>query len=130
MQFSKDGKYLAAGGQEKIVRIWQVIETTEERSMHEKQQDALGQEPEGLDTRRTGVKLTAPVFRNEPIREYKGHTADILDLSWSKVCSPNLALVVVKAHVLVEPVSSFLLYGQNSTSMACFKTGMFMLLSA
>lgn len=99
MRFSKNGKYLAAGGQEKIVRVWQVIETPEERSMHEKQQDALEQEPEGLDTRRTGVKLSAPVFRDEPIREYKGHTADILDLSWSKVYPPNLA--TSRGHKLI-----------------------------
>ena len=95
MRFSKNGKYLAAGGQEKIVRVWQVIETTEERSMHEKQRSASGQEPEGLDSRGAGMKLSAPVFRNEPIREYEGHTADILDLSWSKVYSPNLASVAV-----------------------------------
>ncbi|RPB29812.1 WD40 repeat-like protein [Terfezia boudieri ATCC MYA-4762] len=63
MKFSKDGKYLAAGGQDKIVRVWQM---------------------NGVYTQGVGVRLNAPVFKNEPVREYVGHTADILDLSWSK----------------------------------------------
>lgn len=32
-----------------------------------------------------GMRLSAPVFQQKPVREYHGHTATILDLSWSKV---------------------------------------------
>ena len=86
MKFSKDGKYLAAGGQDKVLRVWQVIGSAEERVAHEKEEDAAGLEMDGVYTQSAGVRLNAPVFKNEPVREYAGHTADILDLSWSKVC--------------------------------------------
>ncbi|KAL8996498.1 MAG: hypothetical protein Q9169_004007 [Polycauliona sp. 2 TL-2023] len=77
MGFSKDGKYLAAGGQDYLVRIWSVISTAEERRAHEVDEDAIGKEGEH-------VRLNAPVFRSKPVQEYEGHTASVLDLSWSK----------------------------------------------
>ncbi|KAL8758648.1 MAG: hypothetical protein Q9199_001326 [Rusavskia elegans] len=77
MVFSKDGKYLAAGGQDYLVRIWSVISTAEERRAHEVDEDAVGKEGEH-------VRLNAPVFRSKPLQEYEGHTASVLDLSWSK----------------------------------------------
>ncbi|KAL9035384.1 MAG: hypothetical protein Q9180_004892, partial [Flavoplaca navasiana] len=77
MDFSKDGKYLAAGGQDYIVRLWSVISTAQERRAHEVDEDAIGKEGEH-------VRLNAPVFRSKPVQEYEGHTASVLDLSWSK----------------------------------------------
>ena len=73
MQFSRDGKYLAAAGQDKIIRIWEVIKSPEDRKSHADESD-IHQRP----------RLSAPVFRQEPVREYEGHTSTILDLSWSK----------------------------------------------
>ncbi|KAI4091663.1 MAG: hypothetical protein L6R37_007698, partial [Teloschistes peruensis] len=87
MKFSKDGRYLAAGGQDKIVRVWAVIGSADERSAHEMDEDAAGVDSGSVYTEGRGVRLNAPVFRSEPTREYSGHTADILDLSWSKVKS-------------------------------------------
>ena len=78
MEFSKDGKYLAAGGQDYSVRVWAVIATAEDRREHERDEDAAGK---GGDS----VRLSAPVFKRRTIQEYGGHTASILDLSWSKV---------------------------------------------
>ena len=78
MEFSKDGKYLAAGGQDFAVRVWAVISTPDERIAHEKEEDAVGKDGES-------VRLNAPVFQTKPVQEYAGHTASILDLSWSKV---------------------------------------------
>ena len=77
-EFSKDGKYLAAGGQDRIVRVWAVLSAPEERRAHEKEEsDPNAETPEA-------THLSAPVFQQKPYREYNGHTATILDLSWSK----------------------------------------------
>ncbi|EED22006.1 WD repeat protein [Talaromyces stipitatus ATCC 10500] len=76
MVFSKDGRYLAAAGQDKVVRVWAVITNVEDREAHEQEEDEI----KGND----GMRLTAPVFKTKPIREYTGHTGSVLDLSWSK----------------------------------------------
>jgi len=74
-EFSIDGKYLAAAGQDQVVRVWSVISTAQERAEHEREED--------LGNGRT-ERLSAPVFRSKPIREFEGHTSTVLDLSWSK----------------------------------------------
>jgi WD repeat-containing protein 44 len=77
MEFSKDGRYLAAAGQDKRVRIWAVISSTEDREAHEaEEEEKIPEQP--------GVRLNAPVLRTKLLREYQGHTSSILDLSWSK----------------------------------------------
>lgn len=79
LEFSKDGKYLAAGGQARVVWVWAVISTPEERRAHESEE---------TDPRASGgesTHLSAPVFQQKPYREYCGHNSTILDLSWSKV---------------------------------------------
>ncbi|KAL5372208.1 hypothetical protein DPSP01_013674 [Paraphaeosphaeria sporulosa] len=76
-EFSKDGKYLAAGGQDKVVRVWAVLATPEDRRAHETEEQVPN--ASGHSTR-----LSAPVFHQKPFREYQGHTSTILDLSWSK----------------------------------------------
>ncbi|CAG8639415.1 11359_t:CDS:2 [Gigaspora margarita] len=79
MKFSKDGKFLATGGQDTVVRVWAVISSDEER---EHFLEGSGTSVyEGI----SGAKLGAPVFRDKPLYDYRGHTADVLDLSWSKV---------------------------------------------
>ncbi|KAI7868453.1 WD40-repeat-containing domain protein [Spinellus fusiger] len=60
MEFSKNGNYLAAAGQSCIIFVWEVLDGTNQTS------DSI------------------QVFRENPIRKYCGHLADILDLSWSK----------------------------------------------
>ncbi|KAG9296354.1 hypothetical protein G9A89_014946 [Geosiphon pyriformis] len=78
MKFSKDGKFLASGGKDMVVRVWAVISSDEERE-HFLEGSGISIY-EGI----SGTKLRAPVFRDKPFYEYVGHTADILDLSWSK----------------------------------------------
>ncbi|KAK5706478.1 hypothetical protein LTR97_001467 [Elasticomyces elasticus] len=78
MEFSKDGKYLAAAGADMVVRVWAVLSSAEDRQKHEKQETAAES-----DANRT-AHLSAPVFQDQPVREFEAHTATILDLSWSK----------------------------------------------
>ena len=74
LAFSNCGRYLAAGGRDQVVRVFAVLATHEDRKLHEEEEiDDSGAE-----------KLSAPVFRSKPIREFKGHTGEVLDLSWSK----------------------------------------------
>ena len=77
MEFSKDGKHLAAGGKDFIVRVWTVLSNKEDRQTHEAEEETMGHEGQHL-------RLHAPVFKRKTVREYSGHTASILDLSWSK----------------------------------------------
>ena len=77
MEFSKDGRYLAAAGQDKKVRVWAVISSTEDREVHEA-------EEEDKNPEQPCIRLNAPVLRTKLMREYQGHTSSILDLSWSK----------------------------------------------
>ncbi|KAL0931539.1 WD repeat protein [Colletotrichum truncatum] len=74
-EFSIDGKYFAAAGKDQVVRVWAVISTHEERRRHEEEENAGGA---------SGERLSAPVFRSKPIHEFRGHTGEVLDLSWSK----------------------------------------------
>jgi hypothetical protein len=78
LEFSYDGRYLAAAGQDKKVRVWAVIATTEDRQAHETEDEAKNDQPL--------IRLSAPVFKTRPVQEYEGHTASVVDLSWSKVC--------------------------------------------
>ncbi|KAK4187130.1 WD repeat-containing protein 44 [Podospora australis] len=75
IEFSRDGKYLATAGRDHVVRVWAVITTPEERQAHEDEEAASGG---------AGERLSAPVFRDQPIAEFEGHTGEVLDLSWSK----------------------------------------------
>jgi hypothetical protein len=86
-QFSLDGRYLAAGGQQKIVWIWATIASPDDRQAHEKEEDASPATNDGEKEH-----LNAPVFQSKPIHQYSGHGSDILDLDWSKVrtfCQTN-----------------------------------------
>ncbi|KAK5655783.1 hypothetical protein OQA88_5321 [Cercophora sp. LCS_1] len=74
-EFSKDGKYMATAGKDNVVRIWAVISTPEDRRACEEEEAANGG---------TGERLSAPVFRGRPVREFEGHRGEVLDLSWSK----------------------------------------------
>jgi WD repeat-containing protein 44 len=76
LEFSKDGRYLAAAGQDKKLRVWEVISSPEERAKDDLES--------GIEDDVDNVRLNAPVFKQKLVREYDGHTASILDLSWSK----------------------------------------------
>ncbi|CZS78319.1 unnamed protein product [Fusarium graminearum] len=74
-EFSLDGRYLAVAGKDQVVRVFAVISTPEERKEHEEEEAQHGTH---------GEKLSAPVFRTKPVREFREHTGEVLALSWSK----------------------------------------------
>lgn len=75
-EFSLDGQYLAVAGKDQTVRVFSVISTPEERRAYEEEEENHG--------RGDGERLSAPVFRSKPAREFEGHTGEVLALSWSK----------------------------------------------
>ena len=81
MAFSQDGKYLAAGGENHVVKVWSVLATEDEREAQE--------EEDGSTRSSLNVQMKASIFKSTPLRTYTDHEGAILDLSWSKV-SPLL----------------------------------------
>lgn len=75
VEFSQDGRFLATGGRDRVLRVWAVIATPEDRKAYDDEENADTEKKE---------HLSAPVFHPQPAREFKGHEGDILDLSWSK----------------------------------------------
>lgn len=74
-EFSCDGRYLAVGGKDDRIRVYAVISTPEDRKAQEEDEVQCGN---------IGEKLSAPVFRSKPIREFEGHTGEVLSMSWGK----------------------------------------------
>uniref|UniRef100_A0A8D0G347 WD repeat-containing protein 44 n=1 Tax=Sphenodon punctatus TaxID=8508 RepID=A0A8D0G347_SPHPU len=101
MKFSHCGRLLASAGQDNVVRIWvlknafdyfnnmRMKYNTEGRVSPSPSQESLNSSKSDTDT---GVCSSADEdpddknapFRQRPFCKYKGHTADLLDLSWSK----------------------------------------------
>jgi WD40 repeat protein len=81
MEFSRDGKYLATAGADMVVRVWSVLTSMDDRHQLERQESRENEAHGGGDH---AEHLSAPVFHSKPLREYHGHTATVLDLSWSK----------------------------------------------
>ncbi|KAM9332445.1 LOW QUALITY PROTEIN: WD repeat-containing protein 44 [Pholidichthys leucotaenia] len=102
MKFSHCGRLLATAGQDNVVRIW-VLKTafdyfnnmrlkynTEGRVSPSPSQESLCSSKSDTDPGASCISedpdtedRNAP-FRQVPFCKYKGHTADLLDLSWSK----------------------------------------------
>ncbi|KAJ0004449.1 hypothetical protein NQD34_010663 [Periophthalmus magnuspinnatus] len=102
MKFSHCGRLLATAGQDNVVRIW-VLKTafdyfhnmrikynTEGRVSPSPSQESLCSSKSDTEQAASCVPedpetddRSAP-FRQVPFCKYKGHTADLLDLSWSK----------------------------------------------
>lgn len=80
-EFSVDGRFLAVAGMDQVVRVYAVLSTPEERKAYEEEQE---QEEAEKESRSKRERLSAPVFRSKPIREFEGHSGEVLALSWSK----------------------------------------------
>ncbi|KFO33936.1 WD repeat-containing protein 44 [Fukomys damarensis] len=101
MKFSHCGRLLASAGQDNVVRIWALKNAfdyfnnmrmkynTEGRVSPSPSQESLSSSKSDTDTGVCGGTEEDPDDKNAPFRQrpfckYKGHTADLLDLSWSK----------------------------------------------
>ena len=80
LRFNREGQYLASGGQDGIVRVWALA--SEPGSVNGNSSDEkIDKSEEQLEA---ASPRLPPIFKSKPHRIYAGHTADILDLSWSK----------------------------------------------
>ncbi|XP_066496173.1 WD repeat-containing protein 44 [Tiliqua scincoides] len=101
MKFSHCGRLLASAGQDNVVRIWvlknafdyfnnmRMKYNTEGRVSPSPSQESLNSSKSDNDTGVCSGTDEDPDDKNTPFRQrpfckYKGHTADLLDLSWSK----------------------------------------------
>ncbi|XP_048370369.1 WD repeat-containing protein 44-like [Sphaerodactylus townsendi] len=101
MKFSHCGRLLASAGQDNAVRIWvlknafdyfnnmRMKYNTEGRVSPSPSQESLNSSKSDNDAGVCSGTDEDPDDRNTPFRQrpfckYKGHTADLLDLSWSK----------------------------------------------
>ncbi|GEQ68536.1 hypothetical protein JCM33374_g2204 [Metschnikowia sp. JCM 33374] len=84
MEFSRDGKYLAAAGRDSRITVWQVISSPLSRLKFKNYEAAA--EAEGVSSKKVKSKMYngAPVFLQEPVRVFEGHSKSVLCLDWSK----------------------------------------------
>ncbi len=104
LQFSLDGRYLAAAGSDQLIRLYKVLSSPEDRAgeidlarmHHEKAgchgniSPAYSQRPCAWGRNNTKSEVScvapelAPIFKSNPVHVFAGHTDDVQDLSWSK----------------------------------------------
>jgi WD40 repeat protein len=86
MKMSSCSRLLATAGQDKVVRVWVAVgaadqfkdePTTSPPAGSSSSGGAAAAEPQPRPSSPEGA-----VFKRKPFREYEGHTADVLDLSW------------------------------------------------
>jgi WD40 repeat protein len=79
LKFSPDGAYLAAGCADGLIRVWEPLS---EQLLRESEAWAGGGGGAGEPPQQI---RTAALFTQEPVQLLAGHTAEVLDLSWSSV---------------------------------------------
>lgn len=91
MKFSPDGKYLASGGEDGVVRIWRVTSANASSEFLANDDNYNNKLREGKSTfsskplRFATVVIPEKVFQidESPVQEFYGHSSDVLDVAWS-----------------------------------------------
>jgi WD40 repeat protein len=93
MKFSPSGWYLASGGEDCVVRIWQIIEVEASPKLYkgEDPYEKVGKVQvfktntgKGQNHALAVIPKKAFQISETPMHEFHGHRSDILDLTWSK----------------------------------------------
>uniref|UniRef100_A0A8C5JY03 WD repeat-containing protein 44 n=1 Tax=Jaculus jaculus TaxID=51337 RepID=A0A8C5JY03_JACJA len=92
MKFSHCGRLLASAGQDNVVRIWALknaFDYFNNMRMKYNTEGRISPSPSQKSLRLCSATEEDPDDKNAPFQQwpfckYKGHTADLLDLSWSK----------------------------------------------
>ncbi|KAF7840083.1 periodic tryptophan protein 2-like protein [Senna tora] len=86
MKFSPNGKYLASGGEDGVVRIWSVLLQETSASSSSEEDNLVNEVKQDMFIQNSSIiVLPNKVFHIEesPLQELYGHTNDVLDLAWS-----------------------------------------------
>lgn len=81
MKFSKNGHYLASAGQDAQIRIWEIVAS---RGGPPAQAEENGHASIPEEDAQPDSSAERTVLKAEPVRVYRGHKHDVLDVAWSK----------------------------------------------
>jgi len=113
--FSKDGRFLATGGEDGNVTIWAV--SPKSKTLHPKGVPTRGQAKQNEDQNSNKEQEVPPltfiglgpdlatnleIISSEPVQRYRDHTADVIDLSWSEFYQLQLTHRVIIAFSLIK----------------------------
>lgn len=129
MRFNRDGRFLAAGGQDAILRVWTLVsEPDAPAAAAATLSEANGNESDASPNPSATNRKLPFIFKKHPYRLYRGHKSDILDLSWSKVSVTSMVIKIERTRL--EWFLALLFHGQNCSALAHFSERMPLLFSA
>ncbi|KAJ3122617.1 hypothetical protein HK098_002703 [Nowakowskiella sp. JEL0407] len=81
LKFTNSGRYLAAGYQSGLVKVWGLY--TPKNSSPTHSVDSIPRKSPTYVSHTSHTNISTPIFSNTPVRIYSGHVDAVLDLDWS-----------------------------------------------